>query len=426
MSLPHHQDSANARAASTPVERNLEETIKSPRVVQREVEALRQAAQVGRPRPGRPLRIAFLGTHGIPANYSGFETFVDQLATRLAARGHDVTVYCRKHYFTLKERVYRGVKLVVLPTIESKQLDTIAHTLLSLLHGEFRGYDIVYICGVGSGPLAFIPRLVGVPTIVNVDGADWKRDKWGRFAKWYLHTSERLSTWTSSVIVADSHVVERYYREQYGRATVFIPYGADIPIIPPGEMLQQFGLEPQKYILWVGRLVPENNCHDVIEAYRRVGGPATGLKLCVLGGAPYEADYIKQLKASAGPGVVFTGKIYGEGYHELGANAYLFIFASGVGGTHPALLEAMARGNCIIYNDMEANVETVGDTAIPYQGEGHADALTPVLARTLAQPQLIQEYRLRAARRAATVYSWEGITDQYEDLFYRVARKRRK
>ncbi len=403
----------------------LENTIKSPRVVQRDAEALRQAARVERPRPGRPLKIAFLGTHGIPANYSGFETFVDQLATRLAARGHEVTVYCRQHHFTLTERVYKGVKLVVLPTITTKQLDTIVHTFLSILHGEFRGYDIVYICGVGSAPLAFIPRLVGVPTIVNVDGADWQRDKWGSFAKGYLRLAERLSTVTSNVIIADSHVIEAYYRQNFRRETIFIPYGSDVPIIPAGDTLRQFGLEANRYILWVGRLVPENNCHDVIQAYQRAGGPATGLKLCVLGDAPYQSDYIRDLKASAGPGVIFTGFVYGQGYHELGANAYLFVFASGVGGTHPALLEGMARGNCIIVNDMSANMETVGDTAIPYNGEGHADALAPVLANTLAQPALIQEYRVKAARRAAAVYSWEAITDQYEDLFYRMAKKKR-
>ena len=402
----------------------LQETLKSPRVLQREAEAVRQAEQMPHLRTGRPLRIAFLGTHGIPANYSGFETFVDQLATRLAARGHDVTVYCRKHHFTLKEKVYKGVKLVVLPTITTKQLDTIAHTFLSLLHGEFRSYDIVYICGVGSGPLAFIPRLVGVPSIVNVDGADWQRDKWGRFAKWYLRTSERLTTRTANVIIADSHVIEEYYRKQFNRESLFIPYGSDVPMVPPGETLRKFGLAAQHYILWVGRLVPENNCHDVITAYQRAGGPATGLQLCILGDAPYQTDYIRDLKAQAGPGVVFTGFVYGEGYHELGANAYLFVFASGVGGTHPALLEGMARGNCIIVNDMNANMETVADTAIPYHGEGHADALTPVLIQTLARPDLIQEYRRRTAHRAATVYNWEVITDQYEDLFYRTARKK--
>src|SRR5271165_2232760 len=232
MGSPQQHGSAHDRAP-VPVQKEwlLEETLKSPRVAQREAERL--TADPDRPKPTRRLRIAFLGTHGVPANYSGFEPFVEQISVRLAALGHDVTVYCRAHHSNIAEKTYKGVHRVVLPTIQSKQLDTIVHTFLSLLHGEFRRYDIVYICGVGSAPLAFIPRLVGVPSIVNVDGADWKRDKWGRFAKWYLRTAEWWSTFTASVIIADSRVVERYYLENYRKPTTFIPYGADVPILPP-------------------------------------------------------------------------------------------------------------------------------------------------------------------------------------------------
>lgn len=372
-----------------------------------------------------PLRIAMMGSRGIPASYSGFETCVEQLSVRLVQRGHDVTVYCRSHHIKWPGDTYKGVKLVKLPTIQSKHFDTIAHTFISMLHGEFRKYDVVYICGVGNAPLAFIPRLVGKPTIVNVDGADWQRDKWGAFAKRYLQFSERTATIFPTLIVSDSHVVERYYQEHFHKNSVYIPYGSDVPQRGPGETLAKFGLEPRRYILWVGRLVPENNAHHVVEAYQRIGGEAaTGLKLCIVGDAPYSTDYVTQLKASAGPGVVFTGYTFGDGYHELGSNAYLFVFASGVGGTHPALLEAMAFGNCIIVNDMDANLETVGDTAIPYYGQGGADALEPVLRATLADPALIETQRRRAVERAATVYNWEVITDQYERLFAQLARRK--
>jgi glycosyltransferase involved in cell wall biosynthesis len=370
----------------------------------------------------RPLHIAMMGSRGIPASYSGFETCVEQLSVRLVERGHHVTVYCRSHHIKWPEKTYKGVRLVKLPTIASKHLDTIAHTFLSMLHGEFRRYDVVYICGVGNGPLAAIPRLAGKPTAINVDGADWERDKWGGFAKRYLQFSERMATRLASCIVSDSHVVERYYQEKFRTPSVFVPYGSDVPHLPPGETLARLGLQPNGYILWVGRLVPENNAHDVIEAYQRLGGPATGLQLCLIGDAPYSSDYKAELKQKAGPGVVFAGYVFGDGYHELGSNARIYAFASGVGGTHPALLEAMAFGNCVVVNDMAANMETVGDAALPYSGAEGATDLARVMAQAIADPALVEEYRKRAAHRAATVYSWEVVTDQYEDLFSQLAR----
>ncbi|HEY7341809.1 MAG TPA: DUF1972 domain-containing protein [Ktedonobacterales bacterium] len=370
----------------------------------------------------RPLRIAMMGSRGIPASYSGFETCVEQLSVRLVERGHHVTVYCRSHHIKWPEKAYKGVRLVKLPTIASKHLDTIAHTFLSMLHGEFRRYDVVYICGVGNGPLAGIPRLAGKPTAINVDGADWERDKWGGFAKRYLQTSERLATKLASCIVSDSHVVEKYYQDRFNTPSVFVPYGSDVPHLPPGETLTRLGLKPDGYILWVGRLVPENNAHDVIEAYQQLGGPATGLQLCLVGDAPYSSDYKEELKRKAGPGVVFAGYVFGDGYHELGSNARIYAFASGVGGTHPALLEAMAFGNCVVVNDMAANMETIGDAGLPYAGEKGATDLARVMARAIADPALVEEYRKRAAHRAKTVYSWDVVTDQYERLFAQLAR----
>ncbi len=370
----------------------------------------------------RPLRLAMMGSRGIPASYSGFETAVEQLSVRLVRRGHQVTVYCRSHHITWPEPTYQGVRLVKLPTIASKHLDTIAHTFLSMLHGAVRGYDLVYLCGVGNAPLAFLPRLVGQPTVLNVDGADWQRAKWGGFARRYLRFAERAATRLPTVIVADSRVVERYYLDHFKAPSVFVPYGSDVPRVPAGETLRQFGLAPDGYLLWVGRLVPENNAHEVVAAYQALGGPATGLQLCIVGDAPYSTDYVTDLKRQAGPGVVFTGYQFGAAYHELGSNARVFAFASGVGGTHPALLEAMAFGNCVVVNDMPANLETVGTAALPYRGDEGAAGLAPVLAHVLAHPDEIADYRQRAAERAATVYSWDAVTDQYEALFAALTR----
>lgn len=370
----------------------------------------------------RALRIAMLGTRGIPASYSGFETCVEQLSVRLARRGHEVTVYCRSHHIHWPEPSYKGVRLVKLPTIASKHLDTIVHTGLSILHLFLRHaiserYDVVYICGVGNAPLAFIPRLLGMPTVLNVDGADWERAKWGGFAKRYLRLCERAAIRLPTCIIADSRVVERYYTQQYHAPSKFIPYGSEVPRRPAGEALARFGLEPDRYLLWVGRLVPENNAHHVVAAYHQLGGLATGLKLCIVGDAPYSSEYVADLKAQAGAGVVFTGYVFGDGYHELGSNAHIFAFSSGVGGTHPALLEAMGFGNCVVVNDMAANRETIGDAGILYPGQDGATGLAATLREVIAHPDLIAELRHRAAARAAGVYSWQAVTEQYELLF---------
>jgi glycosyltransferase involved in cell wall biosynthesis len=369
------------------------------------------------------MKIAMIGSRGIPASYSGFETCVEQLAVRLVARGHEVTVYCRAHHVAWSGPNYKGVQLVKLPTIASKHFDTIVHTFLSTMHLLPRRYDIIYICGVGNSPLSWMPRLVGTRTVLNVDGADWQRDKWGGFAKRYLRMSERLATICPNVIVADSHIVERYYLQHFGASSVYIPYGSEVPRRQPGAMLQQFGLTPDGYILFVGRLVPENNAHHLLEAYRALGGlEGTGLKLAIVGNAPYAEEYIASLKALAVPGVVFTGYVFGDGYHELGSNARIFAFTSGVGGTHPALLEAMAFGNCIVTNDWPANMETVADAALPYSGAEGAASLQRVLAQVLANPALLDDYRQRALHRARTVYSWEAVTDRYEELFKQLNR----
>jgi glycosyltransferase involved in cell wall biosynthesis len=370
------------------------------------------------------MKIAMIGSRGIPASYSGFETCVEQLAVRLVARGHQVTVYCRSHHIKWPEPTYKGVHLVKLPTIASKHFDTIVHTFLSTLHLLPQRYDIIYICGVGNSPLSWIPRLAGARTVLNVDGADWQREKWGGFARHYLRMAERLATICPNVIIADSHVVERYYLQHFGASSVYIPYGSEVPRRPPGATLQQFDLTPDGYILFVGRLVPENNAHHILEAYRALGGLAgTGLKLVIVGNAPYADDYIASLKTLAVPGVVFTGYVFGEGYYELGSNARIFTFTSGVGGTHPALLEAMAFGNCIITNDWPANLETVADAALSYSGAEGASSLQRVLAQLLTNPALIDDYRRRAAQRARAVYSWEAVTDRYEELFKQLSRR---
>jgi len=365
------------------------------------------------------MRIAMLGTRGVPASYSGFETCVEQLGSRLVQRGHKVTVYCRSHHVHHAEPVYKGMRLVSLPAVKNKYLDTIVHSFISSLHAVTQSYDIALYFIAGNSLVTWIPRLAGQVTVLNVDGLDWRRQKWPILAKRYIQFAERMSRVLPSAIITDSREVQRYYKRVYQAESTYIAYGSDVPLRPAGEHLARLGLRPQGYVLFVGRLVPENCVHHLVEAF---AGLDTDLTCVVVGDAAYAQDYIEQLKAGAGPNVLFAGYLFGEGYHELGSNARLFVETSEVGGTHPALIEAMAFGNCVVVNGTPENRETIGDAGFAYDGASGAAALRPLLQKISGDTQLLAETGRRAKERAAALYSWDAVTDRYEDLFAELLR----
>ena len=368
------------------------------------------------------MKIALLGTRGVPASYSGFETCVEQLGQRLVQRGHEVSVYARSHHITYDRPTYKGMRLVKHGTIANKYLDTIVHSFLSSLHALTQRYDVALYFIAGNSPVTWIPRLVGTKTILNVDGLDWKREKWPAIAKHYIQFAEYLATKLPNLYLTDSRVVQGYYRDRFGSEPPYIPYGSEVEKRPPGEVLAQFGLEPGKYILFVGRLVPENCAHHLVEAFKQLD---TDMKCVIVGDAAYAQSYIASLKATAkdDPRIVFTGYVFGKGYHELGSNAHIFVETSGVGGTHPALVEAMAFGNCVVTHNTPENLETIGDAGFAYDGRQGAASLHQVLEELLGNPATVEQYRQKALMRAKQYYSWERVTDAYERLFYQLLDK---
>ncbi len=363
------------------------------------------------------MRIAILGTRGIPASYSGFETAAEQLASRLTERGHEVVVYCRPHVVDRSLREWKGARLVHLPTIRNKYLDTFTHTLLSALHAAHRLHpDVALFFIAGNSPMCLVTRGAEIPTVINVDGLDSDRSKWPPVAKAYLRFAERNSPRWADQALTDSHAVAEIFEQRYGRRIDVVPYGVEAPGETGTETLERLGLEPRRYILFVGRLEPENNPHVLVEAFARIPTAATrGMKLVVVGGAPYADDYIRQVHRAGDPRVLFPGYVFGRGYWELQRNAYAFCAPTEVGGTHPVILEALAAGNCVIVNDHAPNVETVGDAGLTFSGAEGVPSLTAVLERVLADPELVEDYRARALERAR-LYSWDAVTDSYEDL----------
>ena len=366
------------------------------------------------------MKIAMLGTRGVPARYSGFETCVEQLGSRLVERGHEVTVYCRAHRLQSVENTYKGMRLVQIPTIRNKYLETIFHSLFSSVRALFHNFDIGLFFIAGNSLVSWIPRVAGTKTILNVDGLDWKRDKWPAAAKSYIRLSEYLAGKFPDQYLTDSRSVQVSYEERFRfHPPIYIPYGSELERRPPGNTLTKFGLEPKQYILFVGRLVPENCVHHLIEAYKEL---ETELKCVIVGGASYSENYQQHLQqlASKDPRVVLAGFLFDERYRELGSNSLIFVETSAVGGTHPALIEAMAFGNCVIVNDTPENLETIMDAGLSYDGNIGAESLRDVLEQILNDRDRIQKLRRRAKKRAKEAFSWEAVTDDYERLFHEV------
>jgi len=368
------------------------------------------------------VRLAILGTRGIPASYGGFETFAEELGTRLAARGHEVTVYGRAHHVPRTLTHYKGVRLVVLPTVRHKYLDTVVHTALSVAHARGR-YEAMLVCNAANAVFCLVPRLFGTPVALNVDGIERRRAKWGALGRgWYL-ASEWLATRTASEVVTDARVIEAYYLSRYGCASTFIPYGCTAGGTAGTATLERLGLQPRGYVLYVSRLEPENNAHAVIAGFEKA--TRLGKKLLIVGDAPYARDYIARLHAMAGPDVLFAGAVYGEGYRELQAHAFAYVHATEVGGTHPALVEAMGAGGCVVVNDVPENREVAGEAAL-YFSAADPSTLAAALERLSDDPALADTMRARARERAAKTYSWEAVTDMYEQLFRRLAARARR
>ncbi len=356
------------------------------------------------------MRLAILGTRGVPANYGGFETFAEELGARLAERGHDVTVYGRSNWVPRGTTTHRGVHVVRLPAPRTKYLETVVHTIYSAIHAARRDWSAVYVCNLANAPAALALRVLGHTVILNVDGLEWQRSKWGSLGKLYYRSCAWLVARSGIELVTDAHVIQRFYRERYRRSTHYFAYGTDLDPAADDGTLARLGLEPGRYVLYVSRLEPENNAQLVVEAYAAV---RTDLKLAVVGAAPYANDYIRGLEEAAArdPRVSLLGAHYGEPYRILRSHAAAYVQATEVGGTHPALVEAMGYGNAIAANDVPEHREVLGEAGIYYRGAGE---LTVALQRLLEDQALNAELRGRASGRARELYSWDRIADEYE------------
>jgi len=356
------------------------------------------------------MRIALLGTRGIPAQYGGFETFAEELSVRLAARGHSVAVYCRTRH---QASEYQGVRLRYLPALRHKYFETVAHTGFSTLDLLFRRFDAVLYCNAANAIFTWLPRVLNMPTALNVDGLERRRKKWNRLARGWYQLSEWLATWCCSVIVTDAEKIREYYLRHYDKDSVFIPYGAETGKLAATDAVRALGLEAGRYVLYVSRLEPENNALMVREAFEKVH---TDFKLAIIGDAPYAASYIRRVKDTRDPRIVIPGAIYGEGYRQLQSHCAVYVQATEVGGTHPALIEAMGRGALVLYLETPESTEVASNVAVPFRND-----LVEKMQWAVNLPASERAaWGERAMRRVESLYSWNTVTDAYEGLFRRL------
>lgn len=381
------------------------------------------------------MKLAILGTRGVPACYGGFETFAQELGLRLVDKGHEVRVYGRKHVIDYPEKDFKGIEIVLLPAPKQKYLETPVHSLICLIHLLFHPVDVVIVCNAANSPFLWLALLRGIPVILNVDGIERKRAKWSAIGRLWYFLGEFCSRFFATQVISDAFVIRDYYKKVHALDTTVIPYGfapvreeevvsklEGVAIRPKSrEIFEELGVSPGEYILYVSRLEPENNAHRVVQAYNGLDPALKEIPLVIVGDAPYAKEYIASLKSMAGDAVIFAGFRFGDSYYDLQLGAKVYIQATEVGGTHPALVEAMGFGNCIIANGTPENVEVVAESGLIYR-TNDVDDLRDKLLAVLEDSNLLCELRSKARKRAEQKYEWGEIVSKYEELCGRLAK----
>ncbi|MFH0809501.1 MAG: glycosyltransferase family 4 protein, partial [Pseudomonadota bacterium] len=367
------------------------------------------------------VRIAYLAVKGFPLG-GGIENLTEQIGVRLVERGHEVLVYSSSDHAT-HSGLYKGLRVKVLPAIKSRtfrKLSLVGLATADLLAKE--RVDIAHFHAVGPSVFSFLPRLAGVPTVVQVHGLEWMRDKWGLAGKAFFKLSDYSAVFFPNRTTVVSKVLKNYYETRFGREVVYIPTGAAKVDPRCPKRILDLGLKPREYILFAARLVEEKGAHYLIEAFRRL---PTTLRLVVAGDAAHEETYKARLKrlAAADERILFPGFVHGELLAELFSNAYLFVLPSTIEGLPIALLEAMAYGNCCLASDIPENLEALGGHGCTFRNRDVSD-LAAVLQRLITDGALVESKRDLARRHVLAEYSWDRVADEIEALYHSVLKRR--
>jgi len=361
----------------------------------------------------RAMKIAMVGTRGVPARYGGFETCVEEVGSRLADRGHEVVVYCRSARSEERPSEYRGMSLVHLPAMRRRSLETLSHTALSVGHLVRHPSDVAVVFNCANAPFLPVLRARGIPFATHVDGLEWQRAKWGNAGRRYYRLAEKLSVRWSDALIADAQGIADYYTEQHGAGTDLIAYGAPM-IDRRTDRLAELGLTKGAYHLIVARFEPENHVEEAVRGY---AASTSTLPLIVVGSAPYSDEYTARIHAAADGRVRFLGGMWDQDLlDQLYSGACTYIHGHSVGGTNPSLLRAIGAGAAASAFDVNFNREVLGTSGRYFS---NADDLAALITHVEANPAELTVRRQRALQRAA-IYDWDDVTDRYESMCARI------
>ena len=359
------------------------------------------------------MRVAMVGTRGVPARYGGFETCVEEVGARLVQRGHEVVVYCRGAGPDAPSE-HRGMELVHLPAVHHRSLETLSHTALSVAHLVRRGADAVLLFNAGNAPLIPVLRARGLRVATHVDGLEWQRAKWAGAGRRYYRRAESLAVRSSDLLIADAKGISDYYAQEFGAPTTLITYGA--PVLPQvTSRLSELGLTAGGYHLVVARMEPENHVDVAVDGYVR---SSARLPLVLVGSAPYAEEYSRRVHALADDRVRLLGALWDqELLDQLYSGALTYLHGHSVGGTNPSLLRAVGAGTATDAFDVGFNREVLGDTGRYWRT---AEDVRSLVESTERSPQGALARGRRTLARAAA-YDWDDVTTGYEALCARLA-----
>jgi glycosyltransferase involved in cell wall biosynthesis len=361
------------------------------------------------------LKIAMLGSRGIPVTYSGIETALLEICPRLVKRGHQVVVYTKADLEFRKES-FKGVLIRRLPSLNTKHFETLTRLFGALLKEMVSDSDIVHFHALGPSVFSFLPRAVGKKSVATIHGLDWQRAKWGWFATQMLKFGEYASAKFPNKTISVSQSISNYYREKYNKQTAYIPNGVNIPVFQQVRLIKEYGIEPKKYLLFLSRLVPEKGAHYLIEAYK---GLDTSFKLVIAGGHGHTESYAKQLYnlSENNPNIIFTGYVSGDLLNELFGNAYAYVLPSEIEGLPIALLEAMSFGLCVLVSNIQENMNVIKNRyGFSFKNKDVCD-LRNKLKELISMPSQVKNIGEISRRHVYRYYNWDRITDQLEELY---------
>jgi len=371
------------------------------------------------------MKVAFIGTKGMNfgnSAFGGFETVVTELAPRLVAAGHTVTIYCRKNLYKNNDwpQEVRGVHLKFVASIETKNLGTMTNSFLSILDAIRDRVDAVLLFNLGLGLFVPLLKLFGIKVITHLDGIEWERGKWGRLAKSTFQTGAFLNVKLADELIADAEEIQKIYSDRFHCQPTMIPYGAEIRTDHDTKMIQNLGLSAHSYYLLATRFVPENNPLFIIRNYLQ---SQSQRPLVVLGKNYYNSAYESEIREIDDPRVLFLGHVADrKSLYEFYKYSYCYIHGHSVGGTNPTMLESLANSCCILALNTPFNKEMLGDGEFGRFFDLDPDSFAKQLDFIDTHPEIVAALREKALTRITTYYNWESVTDSYLKLFEKICK----